>query len=149
MCLPISNSESTPFNEKLFRFMDVEGSGSVDLRGFMFITWNFCSFDKHGLASYVYDLVSAEDVQLGVPLTACCSREALLVFYCFAVGSLPDKYGLKAVLSDVYSSRLAEESQEVKALKRIIDKIDPTKVTTYYRLVWCTSAPAHVHARRC
>ena len=42
--------------------------------------------------------------------------------------AVADKYGLKAVLSDVYASRLADESQEVKALKRIIDKLEPMKV---------------------
>jgi len=102
-CLLLSHSESTPFNEKLFRFLDCEGNGSQDLRGFVFSTWHLCSLDKRGMASFIYDIYSAEDVRF-------------------------DKYGLKALLGDVYSSRLSEESQEVKNLKRIIDRLDRDKV---------------------
>ena len=35
---------------------------------------------------------------------------------------------MKAVLSDIYASKLAEESQEVRTLKRIIDRMPRDKV---------------------
>jgi hypothetical protein len=106
--------------------MDVEGTGSMDLR----IQHLEFLHAGHGLASYVYDLVSAEDVSLGMLLSCadervCTLRPRTYALVMESVSPLSQTrlVCLKAVLSDVYASRLAEESQEVKALKRIIDKL--------------------------
>jgi ABC-type uncharacterized transport system permease subunit len=48
-----AGSESTPFNEKIFTFMDVSGRGVQDMAGFAFSTWNILSLDRRGLASFV------------------------------------------------------------------------------------------------
>ncbi len=64
-CIAVAGVDTSQFFEKLFAFMDIEGRGSQDLGGFIFSTWNFCTLDKKGLLSFVYDLCSAEEMRLG------------------------------------------------------------------------------------
>ena len=111
----------------------VAAVGSQDLGGFVFSSWNFCSFDKKGLLSFVYDMCCAEELRLGT------LRYAFFMFLSSVSESLPmiciifsqmiaDSAGLRALLTDIHFSRASEDSSEIQSLKRLIAKLPPSRV---------------------
>ena len=54
--------ERTPFNERIFRIFDTDGSGEIDFREFVLATFNYCSLDMAFLPYFAFTLYEIKSI---------------------------------------------------------------------------------------